>query len=560
MGLFKQKKDEEAKIQLEREALDRLNNKDKNLFDISTFYSEDELAIKGNVRAPHTLTAEELNGKRQNQKAENDITPPTDNIIMQSNIENNVSPTDFLYNKMMQINNDITNDYIKSEEPKPESDNEEVTTPQSTLVEDVQQSRSSESPLNLGGNAEERRVTLLARCNAYLKDANDTYKIDTEKYKLESVESILESFEARAAARINKKFNINQHAPEVKEPVKAEVNTTKIVNTTVAQPTIQIPPVTPPTTSSLGDTAIFTAQGLKGIAEVYKQPANEVKHIFTANSEPTQNNTLNNYDDLSSTRIISDISSSSKTADISSTSQTAVFQIIEPIIKTTPSAENAENVDSKEESIKSFIDDYKNISDRPRVLNSLVRKKNGFNIKLLISLICFIVALVFATPFSANLALTQTTINVIDLIICLIVLFTNIASLTGIKSLFNSKAKNSLPAALSILSALLFSIINLIFNNSFIGLSSLAALSLVSYNLAYKKFYSHAIKNFNLIATTEFKNAVSIIQNKNATKAIVGNSIDGSALVCYGGETTNVHNFLNYTFGEKPISSKIQKI
>ncbi|MBQ4155914.1 MAG: hypothetical protein IJD90_03825, partial [Clostridia bacterium] len=417
---------------------------------------------------------------------------------------------------------------------------------------------TNENSSKPASNAEERRVTLLARCNAYLEDANNTYKIDTEKYKLESVESILESFEARAAERINKKFNINTSTHENNEPSKVNVNSTQTAKKSTIVASVPNAPTTCAVTPSLSDTVVFDT-GLKTIADVYKEPAKEVKHIFTANTASTPQASLLN-DELSSTKIVSDIIGSSNPTEISSTSKTTVFQAVEPVIKVTNTEEYVENVNSQKDEVKSSIDDYESLSDRQRVLKSLVKKKNSFNFKLLISFICFLVALIIATPLSASFALSSATINIIDLVICFLVAITNFGSLSGIKSLFSSKVKSSLPTALSIISASLFSIINLIFNGSLIGLSSIAALSLVSYNLANKNFYSHAIKNFNLIATTEFKNAVTIIQNKKATKTIVGNSIDGSALVCCGGETTNTHNFLKYTFCDNPILSKIQKV
>ena len=79
-------------------------------------------------------------------------------------------------------------------------------------------------------------------------------------------------------------------------------------------------------------------------------------------------------------------------------------------------------------------------------------------------------------------------------------------------------------------------------------------------NLAKAGFYSRAIKNFEIISNSEFKKAVSILKNKNATKAIVGNAIEGGALICCGAETTNVHSFLKYTYCNNPVADKIKKV
>ncbi len=566
MGLFKQKKDEEAKIQLERESLDRLNNKDNNLFDISLFYTEEELSLKGNIKAPHTITADELNGKLQNTKAEKSDSF-TEEIPMQKDDDANTSPTGFLYQRMMQFRENPQHPPVETIEKKAESSNEVkvdevVPTTEKAKEESSNNENSTEtqdkSKLNV--SAEERRVTLLARCNAFLEDAHDSYKFNTEKYKLESVESILESFEARAAERINKKFNLNSQAPETKAPAKVDVDTPSAVETSTISFTLPENITVPTSTPSLSDTVVFGAPETNKILSSDENQQNEVKHIFTANTEITPKTKSIDVDDLSSTKVISDISSHSNPNDVFSSSKTAVFPIVEPIIKEAQREELAQNTETDKETQKPIIDDYKTIADRTRILNSLVQKKKSFNIRLLVSFVCFIGSIIFTSPISTSFSLSKSSINIIDLIICLLVLVSNVGALSGVKFLFNPKAKNSLPAALSLISAIFFSLINIIFNGSLFGLSSLAAMSLISYNLANKNFYSHTIKNFNLIANSEFKNTVSIIQNKNATKTIVGNSIDGSALVCYGGETTNVRNFLKYTFSESPISNKIQKM
>ena len=612
MGLFKHTKDEEAKIQLERESLDKLNSKDVELFDIPGASGENntndsEWQISGKIRAPHTITAEELNAHSH----KNDVI--TDEIPAYKPNEANNSPTDFLYQKMMHSRTQILSNTIQSEipevannqeadeeiiikipekeeytpldieaaiadikitanltnviteapepsldsneEPEKIIEQEEITIDNSDATDTSNKAEVLNEIPDLGGSPEERRATLLARCNAYLQDGSDNVKIDTEKYKLESVESILKDFEARAAEKANKIYttNTNIQLPHSNKPntsFKADPND-----------------VTP---SASSDTIVFktpeTTVATKKIDVAH--PTTDptlVKHIFSANT-PTppvnQPTPPTAFEDISSTRIITDINSSSKPQENIASTKTSVFPVVESVSDTSTSNEaEVDEITSMQKEEKIDFDDYKSISDRSKILNSLLNKKKSFTFKFLLSLFVFIPSLLLSTIAIFNSStIPKRTIDIAELIFCILILLINANTLAGLKDLFNTKTKTNLPAALSLISATIFAVINLIFSGDLVGFSCMATLSLVSYNLANRNFYSKTIKNFNIIANAEFKNAISIIQNKNATKTIVGNSIEGSALVCYGGETTNIHNFLRYTFCKNPISGKIQKL
>lgn len=609
MGLFKRKKDEEAKIQLEREALDKLNSNDDELFSIPAASEDDpqqnsEWRISGKIKAPHSITADELNGKSSKANDESTSEKIAEEIPMSDSTEQENSPSDFLYQKMMQSRAKLQEDTIQSEEPEktadptteklqqiPEEDihvpldieaaindiknsanlkndepeqakaektektsahdtQEEVFT--KTKVEDDTKStekKSTEAEIDdsdnseIKGTAEERRATLLARCNAFLKDATDTVTIDTEKYRLESVESILKGVEARAAEKVNKKFNT--------------ATSVSITPTTDNQTT---------PSSVTGDTVIFqapiTSSTPKAPENTENQPTSPttVKHIFVAEQPKKDPKDNSNNSDISSTRIITDISSHSKPQNTNAPERTTVF----PIIDTPSTPDDYNNTEKnniqEDKETKQTFEDYTSVADAPRILKSLSKKKKNFALRTLLSFLVLIASSFLLMPISQNILPSQTTQNILDLVFCILILLINVNTLNGLKSLFTTKAKNSLPAVLSVLAATLFAVINLAFKGNFIGFSAVTALSLTSYNLANKSFYSKTIKNFKLIANTEFKNAVSIIQNKTATQNVAGDFIEGSALVCYGGETTNIHNFIKYSFCQNPISDKIQKL
>lgn len=640
MGFFKRKKDEEVKIQLEREALDKLNGNTTNIFDINNPELNTNVnsgwQINGKVKAPHTITAEELNAKAHKNNHQYD---KSEAITMENqNNSTEESPTTFLYQKMMQsralasensiqatnseegskeisneqqpekqakeqiieqttesieknaettleepvsvqdpidINaaiNDLKN-LAKSNGHNEESNNSEhdshTTSPSleesSTPVNEEMYSEVIENEIkttnsttteteekleNIGNTAEERRTTLLARCNAFLEDASVPTKTDSAKYKLESVESILKDFEERAAERINKKFSSGNYfsaTPSVFSSLENDKTDSTKEKTEAFESTIVFDKPTLPTETT------EKAAEPKEISDT-----NEVKHLFTA--APNFSTSSSSFEDIYSTKVISDISSHSTPDTTSDVDKTAVFPVVESKADNihTEGTYHEENLQPNE--TINHIEDYTGVADRQKILSSLLHKKRAFLTKTLLSVLAFVVGILTLSPISGALQISTSTASVLDVLICAFISILNFNVFSGISALFTKKQKNSLPTALSLIFATIFSILNLIFKENLIGFSAIAALTVFSYNLANNNFYFKTIKNFNLIANSETKKAVSIIQNKNATKAIVGNSIEGSSLICYGGETTNIHNFLKYTYCKNPTFTTVQKI
>ena len=121
MGLFKRKKDEDVKIQLERESLDKINNHEDDGYTLPFEMVPDDSIwnISGKTKAPHTITAEELNGQAKNHKKTDDLgsddTSVTEKIPMSSE-ENNTSPSEFLFKKMVESRNKNTDNSVSNEE------------------------------------------------------------------------------------------------------------------------------------------------------------------------------------------------------------------------------------------------------------------------------------------------------------------------------------------------------------------------------------------------------------------------------------------------------------
>lgn len=621
MGIFRRKKDEAFKIQLEREAMEKMNNNSDEDFTLPYDLGDENSVwnIHGKPKAPHTITADELNGVEQaditakpHKQTIDNISVKADNIPMVENTKNDTAPADFLYQKMLQARKSnlekvtVTADQQHKETTIPKtqivassdipatSTEKNTTAPKEpldidallkTLKESVNATQKTNAPKtepipkdpdvedglqNYQENtvtqhtdnikpktekptishedshltAEERRTSLLARCNAYLEDDEfGTAKIDTEKYRLDSVESILEDFENRAAQRVNKKFNTTT----IKIPAEAVSPSPK---NTVASP------VTP-----AQNTVVFTAvpaektnPPVAPIVSTTTTPS-EVKHIFMA--PDTNLGKVSPNEDVSETRTMPDISSSSKTQSFNN-EKTDIFSHIAESKTNTPPVNN-ENLISKE-SVKSKepeIDDYKTVADRDRVLSALSRSKKRLSLKAFITFLLLVPSVLLLTPM---LETGSTTAYIVELVICLTAIIVNFNILKSIPSLFNGQADPDLPAALSTISTSTFALINFLLDGKLSGLSSVTLFTLIIFNLSKRSYYSRAIKNFTLISNNEFKKAVSIIKNKSVTQNIVGDAIEGDALICCGVETTNVHSFLKYTYCSNPVAQKIKNI
>lgn len=670
MGLFKRKKDEDVKIQLEREALDKMNNQEDEGYTLPFEIVPDDSIwnISGKTKAPHTITAEELNSQAKNHKKTDDLgfddTSVTEEIPMSSE-QDNPSPSEFLFKKMVESRNKNTDNSVSNEEtitvkgetktvkeekkidlpetsktveteviptttenkvsvkssaeeknntirtealdieaeikalresarlsvlsldnskkenegktensktpdvvetlPKKE-EKTEVFSPVSSTKESVSSTPAKEEniPAPASDNkksvpsAEERRTTLLARCNAYLEDDEfGTAKIDTDKYKLESVESILEGFETRAAQRVSKKFS-NSYTVQSTTSKSAETESKAATSPTSSFDITKDIPKKPENPEKTFNPKTNT--GNNTIA--FDIPKDEVKHLFTATVPKKTDSTFDS--DFSTTRIISDISSQSSPSKAKT--ETYTNTKVMPTIKDNVQSINSEPIistknEEETETPTEKIEDYKSISDRERIMSDLKNKKRTFITKTVLSLFLLVPAALLLTPLSDTLtAINPSILYIIDLVIAALAVIFNLQILESITTFFRGNSAVDMPAALSLIATLFYSIVNMITKSSFIGVSAILLLTILSYNLSKYCFYSSAIKNFNIIATPEFKSTASIINNKSITKSIVNNAIEGSALVCYGGETTNVHGFLSYTFCQNPIASKIKNI
>ncbi|MBQ5764590.1 MAG: hypothetical protein IIW03_00425, partial [Clostridia bacterium] len=122
MGIFRRKNDEAFKIQLEREAIDKMNNNYDD-FTLPTELGGDDSdwTMHGKTKAPHTITADEINKKANLSNPEpQPINTKTEKIPMSPSEDE--TPSGFLYNKMVAARNQKLEEITAKPEPVKKSE------------------------------------------------------------------------------------------------------------------------------------------------------------------------------------------------------------------------------------------------------------------------------------------------------------------------------------------------------------------------------------------------------------------------------------------------------
>lgn len=428
------------------------------------------------------------------------------------------------------------------------------------------------APTQAAKSAEERRTSLLARCNAYLQDDEfGTAKIDTEKYKLESVESILQDFEARASQRVMRGYQGKPYVGETSAPStdKSASHPASRTDSPASAPTDQTEMTSgktaPQKETTPNHTSLASGQAVPSFGQ-----GDEVKHYFISPTPGVPARKREN-DDPSATRIIP------TTEPIAMKKEPPVSrgtQVFSPVPSNTgasavqsemPAAAQTEQTDDTteltQEKAASALADYKNIADRERVLESLSNSKSRLTTRLVLNLLLLIPAVLLLTPAGAFVRSLGTTVFcAVNVVICLLAICFNFNIMKSIPSLFSASPDSDLPAALALIGVLIHGIVLLAFQSTSLPLSAVVLLTVCFSTASKRGAYSRIIKNFLQIADAQPKQAISVVTNKAAVQAMVSNAIEGSALVCCGADTTNLGDFLKYSFCGDPVRKKTHNL
>lgn len=634
MGIFKRRKADEAfKIQLEREAIDKMSHNDESDFTLPLELegADSMWSINGKTKAPNSITADELMGRSTQTSPPSPTSSSNEetfNIPMSS--ASNETPTDFLYKRMTETRKssleqsvaaktketaDTQTDLAKEKNQNKSAVEEAKTDVQNNIEPSSSQSVKQNEPLDIDALlkslreevmgksthednakpealkaevtsvtddfkafektgksenndfldsalqpsdsstiltppavdpqkaklAEERRTSLLARCNAYLEDEEfGSAKIDTEKYKLESVESILQDFEARASHRVMKNLKLNSKKASVPQ-TDATLKATDLAK-------------------DLSHTTAFVIGADKPTAPADKEPP--VKHYFTAPINPSQKADVT--EDISATKVMSNsdiekiVMQNSKPAE----DKTSIFSAILPKENSKTDTEDyTDPIKDEVDNITEKSDDYETTADRERITKQLNNCRKRYSIKVLLNTLLLIPAICLITPICEIIKSVNPYLPYgIEAIIALMAILVNFDTVKGIGSIFSKESNTDLAAAFSTISVLIYSILALIFQSGTLGFSCVLLISLLFNTVSKRNFYNLAIRNLSLIANDQQKRAIAIIKSKSATKAMVGNAIEGNSLICCGAKVINIKNFLKYTYCKNPVAAKIKNI
>ncbi len=414
----------------------------------------------------------------------------------------------------------------------------------------VDEQKSAESPKKIitpeaKNSAEQRRTSLLARCNAYLED--DEFglpKQDPDKYKLESVENILQDFEARATQKALKNHTANITFVDLSEQKKPD-------------DTESAKSFAPKSEKAPEDD--FATKTVDISSSSKPQKAEEVKHYFTADSFKVVAE-KKDIGSTASTIILDAAKIGIKPTPTSNATQ--VFTTLSTS-ETTPILEedSLEGACAPEKETEEGFAEYKSIEDKDELLYSLLKSRSRLTLRVIATLFLLIGSLLVTFTFKDSLANSGEGLSHgINLIISLLAICFNFNIIKSLPSLFSKRNDTDLAAAIGSVMATLQTAVCLVVKEDMLPLTSVALLTLLFTNWAKRSQYALVIKNFSLIATPTRKKAISVVTNKTATATMVGNAISGASLVCCDTETANIQDFFKYSYCGDPTANRIKSV
>ncbi len=638
MGLFgKKNKDDAFKAQLEKEALERLNEND-DLDYILPLEPNDALSGispigHSKVHAKSVITPEEIMGHKL---SENEDTPSleTTHFVKEENIKMNAekpkASADFLYSLMNETRENATKNVVKAEEvtpvsPKNETDDiskqiqeiidktesaikptapEAIKTPEVSVEEKLPEEKSksldfeslfnelkaesakysklkaerkeeknvSEEASGFTDNLNETKevvetpvpakdslsaesieeielvaeendvidkkpISLVDKCNAYLTDetSGEIRKEDAEKYKLESVESILKSLEERASKRFN--FSSSQ---------TVDLNTNDVNNLLKELKTEK-------NEDSFNEQELSAQADEKNAAEE-KQEDNDSTMVFDAVDE----NSVKHYFDGSTQSEEPEI----QTSPLKDIDGTQIFDSIysdeednEEVIEEIFSSKNAlAREDDEEEQTEDLFES----EDKNKILKHLKKLSTVSLLKSFLTFVLFVSSLLFLTPIANEIK--NMGLNVYHgLLLCFVILsaLINTDIFRSIFDFIKGKHNTDLPFAISTVSIFAYTLIQATTSSEQFSLVPLYILSLFAASASKASRLKRIYKNSLFVYNAPSKKAITLLDNAASTNAIVGNALDSGALICYSKSTKNVEQFVKKSFCADPNSKKI---
>lgn len=407
--------------------------------------------------------------------------------------------------------------------------------------------------------AEQRRKTLLDRCNAYLAD--DTVGVvqpDTSRYKLESVESILSGFEDRATQKVLRSLNLPM--PEKAAPQSAPKAAEQKTELSPEPAVRRVPLASSADISSYSGTETEKLPGSGTVKHIAFQnptaPRSAAAKISSAAAD-----SATRHIDLSGVRP----QAVAPEAAVDATQTFKKFKEQEPVLpKSEPQSDlPAEENADQSETEKLPTADYRTVGDKDAVNAALLAAGKKLRLRAFANTVLLIGAVLFSTLLAGPVkAAGSTAFYAVHLVLTLLIAAVNLPVLKGLKAFVSKEKSMDCGLAAAIVLALLQAVLAVAGVRSQLGfpLSGLLALSATLYSFGRLSAHRRVCANFSVIANEKLKNALHIVSNHTANLAMGQRAVGEDVLICCGSKTKNVEDFLAYSYCKNPLVNRAKKI
>ncbi len=433
--------------------------------------------------APHALTAEEVLGNLRNTPHKK-----TQSIPMQPG----VSPLDALKKR-------VKSNVKSAVERDAETNNTAVPTFAATQKK------------------EQDDRTLLDKCMPFIADGGGVPKDDKPNYELESIDSIINKSEIRAAKLLEQLSNIGTVTYDSlgKEADKTHYENNAATKKAVSDATQEIP------------------MQSKGFVNAPIKTISDIDNTDTASDKTIQ------FDSLSTGANYEDISSGTKIIDLS----TQMFEeenTVKPTLLVNPF--DFEDPDF------TVADDYTCFEDAKRIGGKLISKLKAARLRGVITFLLFLLMTSALLPSIHDmLYVNQAFFGIISVSVFAVICLVNYDCFAAIPSLFKKQyVPESVTGVLGVMS-IIYSLHTLYDNKNPYFVLLFISMMFVFKCIAVIMRASSVLGNFRIIASRSKKYGLEFIDDRKTTHAMAKNAVDGDVLVGISSPCTNILDFMKNT-------------
>ena len=465
---------------------------------------------KSKFNAPHALTAEEVINFGNNSPIK-----PTDEIKMQG-AANSVSPIEALKQKMR--NNRKAEETVQKAEATPTKVTPKKVIPKTAPLKAEE---TSNAP------------SLLDKCMPYIIEGGNIPKEEKPAYTLESIDSIINTSENKAAQLLEK---LNRLGSVTYDDLSKAPPAVKNEKPTV-EDALSVP--------LAGNTPeIATEQIEMHREENAKQPISTISDI-------------DNSGDITRTISFEALNSNTEFEDISS--GTKIIDLSSEIFEETTQPESAvfTPLFDEQETFK-VADDYKTYDDAKRIGKQLIINRNSARIKEIFTIFLTLILAIARLPFIYDkLYVNPTFFAGISVAIFALICAINYDMFWCFKTIF--KKQRTVEANIGILSAtsLIYAIVCLSSSVNPYNMLLLTSVIISFKSIAIFMRESSHLGNFRVIATQTDKYGIKFIDDRHITFAMAKNSIEGDVLIGAPVKVKNIQDFLTNTHRDEAMNGKL---